>query len=69
MFDLPASMKPLVYDFGRLDDATENDYTEQLVKDRCSNMDDLNEDQDTIKSVAKVITWSQSYMKKRTVCL
>ena len=61
-------MKPLVYDFGKLDDSTENDYTEQMVKDRCISIQSLREQQSTIKSIAKVVTWSQSYMKKRTVC-
>lgn len=34
VFDLPPSMRPLVYDFGQLNNATENDYIQQIVKDR-----------------------------------
>ena len=30
--ELPPSMKPLVYDFGKLDDDTENSYIHQIVK-------------------------------------
>jgi len=33
---LPASMQPLVYDFGQLTDNTEEAYTMQIVKDRVS---------------------------------
>ena len=59
-------MRPLVYDFGQLDDSTENDYTKQMVHDRCSTVVDLNK-ANCINAVADVLTWSQSYMKKRTV--
>ena len=68
VFDLPASMRPLAYDFGRLDDATENNYTVQMVKDRCGTVEELAIQTDAIKAIAHVLTWSQSYMKKRSVC-
>ncbi len=67
VFDLPASMRPLIYDFGKLDDFTENEYTKQMVKDRCSSMEELAERTDVISAIANVLTWSQSYMKSRTV--
>ena len=68
VFDLPASMRPLIYDFGKLDDSTENEYTKQMVKDRCSSIEELADKTDVISAIANVLTWSQSYMKKRTVC-
>ncbi len=67
VFDLPASMRPLIYDFGKLDDFTENEYTKQMVKDRCSSMEELAERTEVISAIANVLTWSQSYMKSRTV--
>ena len=36
VLDLPPSMRPLVYDFGRLSVDTEKDYTKQIVTDHVS---------------------------------
>ena len=33
VLDLPPSMRPLVYDFGQLKKATEDDYIEHIVHD------------------------------------
>ena len=33
VLDLPPSMRPLVYDFGQLNQDTERDYISQIVKD------------------------------------
>lgn len=67
VFNLPSSMRPLIYDFGKLDDHTENEYTRQMVKDRCSTVDELQDRIDIMDAVAHVLTWSQSFMKQRTV--
>lgn len=68
VFDLPSSMRPLVYDFGKLDDETEDKYTKQMVTDRCSAVKELEGQTEIIQAVSKVLTWSQSFMKKQTVC-
>ena len=60
-------MRPLIYDFGKLDDQTEDKYTKQMVKDRCGTIEDLANATDVINAVADVLMWSQSYMKRRTV--
>ena len=36
VLDLPPSMRPLVYDFGQLNQDTEKDYITQIVKDHVS---------------------------------
>ena len=36
VIDLPASMRPLVYDFGQLNTDTEREYTTQIVQDHVS---------------------------------
>ncbi len=58
-------MRPLVYDFGKLDDNTENDYTKQMVKNRCDDIKDISEQEKT--AIVNVIKESQSYMRKRDV--
>lgn len=67
VLDLPPSMKPLVYDFGQLNDSTEKDYTEQIVKGRCSRIVSVKKRPDVIKCVSNVLSWCQSYMRKRKV--
>ena len=37
VLDLPPSMRPLVYDFGKLTTQTEEDYTKQIVLDHVSD--------------------------------
>ena len=36
VLDLPPSMRPLVYDFGQLQQVTEDDYIRQIVHDHVS---------------------------------
>lgn len=60
-------MKPLVYDFGQLNDSTEKDYTGQIVKGRCSSIDVIKGRPDVINAVSNVLSWCQSYMRKRKV--
>ena len=67
VFDLPSSMRPLVYDFGKLDDDTENDYTKQMVKDRCRGIKDISDEEKI--AIVNVIKESQSYMRRRTVSI
>ena len=37
VLDLPPSMRPLVFDFGKLSDKTELEYTKQIVKNHVRN--------------------------------
>ena len=60
-------MRPLVYDFGQLNNATEKDYTKQIVKSRCQSIPEINGQVGIIDTVADVLAWSQKYMKKRNV--
>ena len=60
-------MRPLVYDFGQLNNATEKDYTRQIVKDRCTDIPNVVGQTDIIDSVADVMAWSQKYMRERNV--
>ena len=66
VLDLPPSMRPLVYDFGRLNTETERDYISQIVKDRCKDIADIGGTA-VVTAVANVLTWSQSYMRQRQV--
>ena len=61
-------MRPLVYDFGRLNTETERDYILQIVNDRCSFIADVDET-DIVNSIVTVLTWSQNYMKQRKACI
>ena len=67
VFDLPSSMKPVVYDFGKLDDDTEKDYTRQMVWDRCKEMQSISDSEKD--AIVNVIKESQSYMRKRIVSI
>ena len=67
VLDLPPSMRPLVYDFGQLNNATERDYTRQIVKGRCSAIADVSARTDVIEAVTHVLAWNQSYMRNRKV--
>ena len=67
VLDLAPSMKPLVYDFGQLNNATEKDYTRQIVKDRCRAISEVTSQTKVIQSVANVLAWSQQYMRARNV--
>ena len=60
-------MRPLVYDFGQLNNDTEKDYTFQIVTDRCQNITEVKSQTRLIQSVADVLAWSQKYMRERNV--
>ena len=62
-------MRPLVYDFGQLNNATEKDYTRQIVKDRCHVIPEVTGQTAMIESVANVLAWSQQYMRARNASL
>ena len=57
-------MRPLVYDFGQLNNATEKQYIEQIVKNRSKNIAGVS---GGINAITNVLIWSQSYMKKKKV--
>ena len=67
VLDLPPSMRPLVYDFGQLNDNTEKDYTHQIVTDRCQDIAHVVGHANVIGSVSNVLSWSQKYMRERKV--
>ena len=56
-----------MYDFGQLNNATEKDYTRQIVKDRCHAIPEVTGQTAMIESVANVLAWSQQYMRARNV--
>ena len=60
-------MRPLVYDFGQLNNATEKDYIRQIVHDRCQAISGVNGQ--VINAVADVLAWSQGYMRERDVSI
>lgn len=62
-------MRPLVYDFGRLNDNTEEGYIHQIVKGRCEEISLLNGNVAIYPAVAIVLTWSQAYMRIRSVSI
>lgn len=62
-------MRPLVYDFGQLNNKTEKDYTHQIVTDRCQDITQVMGQTNVIQSVSQVLSWSQKYMRKRKVCI
>lgn len=67
VLDLPPSMRPLVYDFGQLNNATEKDYITQIVKNRCQQIPQVMGRLDVAQSIANVLDWSQKYMRRRNV--
>ena len=67
VLDLPPSMRPLVYDFGQLNNTTERHYIAQIVQYRCQNIPGVSEQSDIINVVTNVLAWSQNYMRKRNV--
>ena len=67
VLDLPPSMRPLVYDFGQLNNSTEKDYTTQIVRGRCSDIENVRGRSDIIEAVSHVLAWSQAYMRDRKV--
>lgn len=69
VLDLPSSMRPLVYDFGQLNDDTEKAYTSQIVQNRCQCIPEVRGQLDLAQSIEIVLDWSQKYMKKRKVIL
>ena len=69
VLDLPPSMRPMVYDFGRLNMDTEKDYTRQIVSDRCRDIPLLGANMSLINAIARVLVWSQKYMRNRKVSM
>ena len=69
VLDLPPSMRPLVYDFGQLSVDTEKEYTKQIVFSRCKEIPKLESSGLTMDCVARVLAWSQNYMRRRNVSL
>ena len=60
-------MRPLVYDFGQLNNATEKDYITQIVKNRCQQIPQVMGRLDVAQSIVNVLDWSQKYMRRRNV--
>ena len=67
VLDLPPSMRPLVYDFGQLNVDTEKEYTKQIVLNRCKEIPELRSGGLLMDCVARILAWSQNYMRKRKV--
>ena len=68
VLELPPSMRPLVYDFGQLNVDTEKEYTKQIVLNRLKEIPELRSSGMLMDLVARVLAWSQNYMRKRKVC-
>ncbi|XP_066918681.1 E3 ubiquitin-protein ligase rnf213-alpha-like [Clytia hemisphaerica] len=62
---LPESMKPLVWDFGQLDDVTEELYTREIVNSAFKEKKLPQNDTDFIENLISLLTASQKYMRSR----
>ena len=66
---LPPSMRPLVWDFGQLSNATEEVYINQMVnrlqKEINSSTNVLHLSDDNVQSITRMVTASQAYMRGR----
>jgi hypothetical protein len=60
VLDLPPSLRPLVYDFGRLNVNAECSYIDQIVKNHIEKCDALKQN---IQLIVDVLVWSQKYMR------
>ena len=60
-------MRPLVYDFGQLNENIEKDYSRQIVSDRCRDIPLVGADMSLVTAIADVLAWSQKYMRDRKV--
>lgn len=68
VLDLPPSMRPLIYDFGRLQQGTEDDYIGQIVSDHIKKHIDLKSENPAIVIViTEVLATSQAYMREKKV--
>ena len=56
-----------MYDFGQLNNSTEKDYTRQIVRGRCSEIESIQGRSDITEAVSRVLAWSQAYMRDRKV--
>ena len=66
VMELPASLRPLVWDFGQLSNSIEKTYTREIVakhlRDRNSPIEALD---DVVDVISDVLASSQSYMRER----
>ena len=70
---LPPSMRPLVWDFGQLNNETEEVYINQMVlkllRELCSEDEDSPIIDEQVNTITRVVTASQAYMREQTdVC-
>jgi hypothetical protein len=65
VLDIPASMKPLVYDYGGLNTDTERAYIERIVQNHVRKNDILASKRNVCNAISKVLSWSQDYMRNR----
>ena len=65
VLDLPPSMRPFVYDFGQLSIDNEKKYIEKIISEQCQEIPQVKGK--FIKSITKVVAWSQQYMKEKKV--
>ena len=70
---LPPSMRPLVWDFGQLNNETEEVYINQMVLKLSNELRNQKEDfpvnDNQVNTITKVVTASQAYMREQTdVC-
>ena len=56
-----------MYDFGQLNNVTEKDYTSQIVRGRCSEIESIQGRSDITEAVSRVLACSQAYMRDRKV--
>lgn len=64
---LPASMLPMIWDFGQLNDDVEKLYIKQIVGKRCSSPNNILNGltPQNIKIVIEVLAYSQNFMRKQ----
>ena len=62
MKEIPASLFPLIWDFGTLDESAENKYITQMVK---KSLQGQHQNDANVRSVVNVLQQSQAYMRSR----
>ena len=68
VLDLPASMRPLIYDFGQLKKGAEDDYIAQIVGDHVKKHSGLKlENSAVVTIITDVLAASQAYMREKKV--
>ena len=64
---MPPSMRPLVYDFGQINDTTAKDYIKKIIQDRCQEIAIVKGKISVANQMAEILIWCQEYMRRKKV--